>query len=342
MTVRPDRRCILLDDLMRSMTVMCVVCVLAVPVARTFPGDVHAQAARPQVQTLRVLVLSTMLAGNYGAGVGEWGFAALVEADGGAVLVDTGARPETVLTNARELGVDLSKVTDVIVTHHHGDHTSGLLTLRRALMTANPDALSRLHVARGMFWSRPRGAEEGNTMIALRAEYESIGGRVVEYAEAREIRPGLWLTGPVPRIHQERNWGSGRVVGPAGLVEDTVPEDMSIVADTDRGLVVMSGCGHSGIINTIDHARATIRQAPIHAALGGFHIFNLDDERLQWTVDKLKGAGLAYLLGAHCTGIEAVFRLRHGLGLPRTAAVVAAVGSSFTLGKGIDPLLLAR
>ena len=70
--------------------------------------------------------------------------------------------------------------------------------------------------------------------------------------------------------------------------------------------------------------------------------FELTDEQLQWTAEKLKDAGVAYLLGAHCTGIEAVFRLRQSLGLQRAAAVVAAVGSSFTLGKGIDPLLLAR
>ena len=71
-------------------------------------------------------------------GIGEWGFAALVEADGHRLLFDTGARPETVLANARELGVDLADVTEVVLSHHHGDHTGGLLTLRRELAKDDP------------------------------------------------------------------------------------------------------------------------------------------------------------------------------------------------------------
>src|SRR5262249_19622027 len=84
----------------------------------------------PRIRSVRITILSTMLADT--KGLGEWGFAALVEADGRRLLFDTGARPDTVLANARELSVDLSDVTDVILSHHHADHTGGLLPLRRA------------------------------------------------------------------------------------------------------------------------------------------------------------------------------------------------------------------
>jgi len=101
-------------------------------------------AAQPdpayQVRSLRVQVLSTMLTAD--EGVGEWGFAAVVEADGHRILFDTGARPNTVLNNAQELGVDLSNVTEVILSHNHSDHTGGLVTLRRALSAKNPAALA--------------------------------------------------------------------------------------------------------------------------------------------------------------------------------------------------------
>jgi 7,8-dihydropterin-6-yl-methyl-4-(beta-D-ribofuranosyl)aminobenzene 5'-phosphate synthase len=131
------------------------------------------------------------------------------------------------------------------------------------------------------------------------------------------------------------------VLTPSGLVEDTVPEDASLVIDTPQGLVLISGCGHAGIINTIEHARTIVRAAPVVAAVGGFHLFAATDATIEWTAGKLREFGLQHLLGAHCTGIEAVYRLRDLVGLTRKTAVVGAVGSSFTLGKGIDALALA-
>ena len=89
------------------------------------------QQGSPPVSQLKVTTLSTMLVN--GKGVGEWGYSALIEVDGKKILFDTGSRPETVLNNARELGIDLSDVEDVFLSHNHYDHTGGLLTLRREL-----------------------------------------------------------------------------------------------------------------------------------------------------------------------------------------------------------------
>jgi 7,8-dihydropterin-6-yl-methyl-4-(beta-D-ribofuranosyl)aminobenzene 5'-phosphate synthase len=300
-----------------------------------------APAANSRVQTLRILVLSTMLADE---GIGEWGFSALVEADGQKVLFDTGARPQTVLQNARELKADLTGVRDVVLSHHHDDHTGGLLTLRKELAAANPGALARAHVGKGIFLSRPApDGGENNSMIALRSAFEGLGGTFIEHDSPVALWPGVWLTGPVPRVHPERNYGPpSRLRGPEGLVEDTIPEYQSLVFDTDRGLVLLSGCGHAGVINTVEYARKVVRPAPLHAAIGGFHLFRLADEQLDWTADHLREAGLENFIGAHCTGIEAVYRMRARMGLPRGRAVVGAVGASFELGKGIDPLALAH
>jgi len=290
--------------------------------------------------TVRVVVLSTMLA--EAEGVGEWGFGALVEADGRRILFDTGKFPDTVLRNSRELGIDLSTVEEVILSHNHIDHTGGLATLRRELAKSNPKALSRAHVGRGIFWERPDDEPE-ESALTVRKAYEELGGEFVEHAGPSEIHPGIWLTGPVPRVHPERNWsGVSTVRSPEGLVEDTVPEDQSLVIETDSGLVVISGCGHAGVINTLEYARKTVRHAPIHAALGGFHLFRASADDLVWTGAKLREMGLEHFLGAHCTGIEAVFRLRESAGLDRDRCLVGSVGASFELGKGIEPLDLAR
>jgi 7,8-dihydropterin-6-yl-methyl-4-(beta-D-ribofuranosyl)aminobenzene 5'-phosphate synthase len=307
-------------------------------------GNAGADAANhgAQVHTLKVTLLSTMLVADM-KGLGEWGFSALVEADGRRVLLDTGAHPDTVLQNARDLNVDLSGVKEVILTHYHWDHVSGLMSLRKELMKKDPAAMSVVHVARGIFYSRPGQQGEANTMIAVKKEYEATGGKFIEHDEASEIFPGWWLTGPVPRKYPEHNWSStGKVQTPAGLVEDTIPDDQSLVLNTPKGLVVITGCGHAGIINILTFSREQFPNEPVEAVIGGLHLFPATDEQLNWTADKLKDFKVANLLGAHCTGIEAVYRIRERLGLPRSSAVVGSVGSSFVLGEGIHPGQLAK
>jgi len=341
---------------MNLLRIVCVCLVLLVnAVAQN--ASTAAAASHGQVRSLKITILSTMLADR---GIGEWGFAALVEADGNRILVDTGARPQTVLTNARELKVDLSNVKDVILTHNHDDHTGGLITLRNEFMKTNPAALSRVHVAKGIFYSRPgkvdfvtksggdvefRGTtvSEGNPMIAIRKEYEATGGTFVEHDQAVELFPGAWLTGPVPRPFPERNWSvSGEVVTPAGRVEDTIPEDQSLVLNTPQGLVLVTGCGHAGIINTLTFAEKEFPKTPVLAVVGGVHLFPATETQVDWTADKMKEFGLSYFVGAHCTGIDSVFRIRQRVGLTRKSAVVGAVGATFVLGEGIHPGMLAQ
>jgi 7,8-dihydropterin-6-yl-methyl-4-(beta-D-ribofuranosyl)aminobenzene 5'-phosphate synthase len=315
------------------------------PPGSTVPGASQGpvQGPRGPIQALDVVILSTMLADR--AGVGEWGFSALIETEGHRILFDTGARPETVLRNASELKIDLAGVTDVILSHHHGDHTGGLVTLRRELARRNPAALKRAYVGAGIFLGRPdRDGRETNEALAARAEYEALGGSFVVVERPLELFPGAWLTGPIPRTHPERNWTLKRTIRqPDGrLVEDNVPEDMSLVLDTDKGLVLISGCGHAGIINTLEYARTRVRPTRVHAALGGFHLFEADAATLDWTAAKLRDMELANLLGAHCTGIEAVYELRRRLNLGRAACAVGAVGARFSLRDGLDPGAIAR
>jgi 7,8-dihydropterin-6-yl-methyl-4-(beta-D-ribofuranosyl)aminobenzene 5'-phosphate synthase len=236
-------------------------------------------------------------------------------------------------------------VPDAILSHHHLDHTAGLLTLRREYMKKNPGALATTHVGKGILFSRPRAdGGEGNSVIVLKKDYEATGGKFVEHATVAEIYPGVWLTGPVARKYPERNWsGTGRLKRGDGTdAEDNIPEDMSLVIDTEPCLVLISGCGHAGIINTLEQARAQVRNAPIYAALGGFHLYQASDETLAWTASKLKEFGIQNLLGAHCTGIEAVYQLRALTGLTRKTAAVGAVGGGFQLGSGLDPGSIAR
>ena len=307
-------------------------------------GFAQPKASGHRVSSLEIKVLSTMLADIQG--FGEWGFAALVEADGRRILFDTGANDDTVLRNLKALNVDLKDVDVVILSHHHADHTTGLLTLRRQLMSAAPRVLSTAYAGRGLFWPRitPQGAVD-ERMARIRQEYESTGARVVEVTGPMEIAPGVWLTGPVPRVHPERNFGIGtigKVRTDKGDVEDTVPEDMTLVVQTRDGLVTLFGCGHAGVINTLDHARKTIDPGPVKAVIGGLHLFQADEKTMAWTAGELKRFQVKELIGAHCTGIESVYRLRALIGLNRQTCMVGTVGTTYSLAKGIEVGRIAK
>lgn len=317
--------------------------IAAVAVLCGLAGPAPVPASEGKARSAKVTVLSTMLADM--TGIGEWGFAALVEVDGYRLLFDTGAREETVLRNAEELKVDLSGVTDVVLTHHHSDHTGGLLTLRKALAAKNPAALSRAHVATGIFLPRryEGGALSGNPMPAVREAYEATGGKLLEHAKAEKLAPGVWITGPVARRYPERNYPrTVRLLAARGPAEDDVPEDQSLVVDTEEGLVVITGCGHAGIGNILAQARAMVPGVPVRAVLGGLHLLDADEAALAWTAERMREAGVRHLLGAHCTGLEAVYRLRALAGLDRGTAVVGAVGSTYSTTAGIDPRWLAH
>jgi 7,8-dihydropterin-6-yl-methyl-4-(beta-D-ribofuranosyl)aminobenzene 5'-phosphate synthase len=284
-----------------------------------------------RVKALQITVLSTTLAP---VGEGEWGFSALVEADGQRILFDTGLEPDTVLHNTKTLGIELDAIPSVVLTHHHYDHVGGLMTLRRAVAERAPTALATVHVGAGMFSPRRRGEQtrELNDMIAMRPAFEATGGTFVVHDGPGEIAPGVWVTGPVPRVHRERNWSGGRrIEGPDGWVEDTLPEGQELVVDTDEGLVVLSGCGHAGIVNIVTHARARIREAPLRAAVGGFHLMDATPAHLEWTGTQLRAVGVQELLGAHCTGRDAIQHFGAHVVAEGGRAVELGVGESFSL-----------
>jgi len=294
----------------------------------TLAGGALAQPTRPS--EIKITVLSTMLSGAF---TGEWGFAAMIEIDGKRILFDTGNRPETVLNNLREMKMDLAGVPSVILTHHHRDHTGGLVTLRRDAMARDPKSIATAYGGKGILLPR----KPANDFVLIKAEYEATGAKLQEIAKPTAIAPHIWLTGPVPRVHGERNWsGNSLLRADDRDAEDTIPEDQALVIDTNQGLIVVSGCGHAGIVNILTYARKAIRATNIYAVIGGFHLFDANDQKLEWTAKQLAPMGIIYFLAAHCTGVEATVRLRELLKLPPERMTIAQVGRRFESGRGIS------
>jgi len=282
----------------------------------------------------RITVLATNIA-NYG-GFGEWSFSALYRSDSDAVLFDTGFDEDTVLHNARVLKLDLSDVEKVVLSHFHGDHTGGLLTLRETFRTGNPRAFSRVFVAEGFFDQRwaPSGQAVGPGGFAeaqdFRKAAESLGITFTEIAAPMEIAPRLWLTGPVERQVEAYNGPPGFTVADGdGRQPDVIMDDQSLGYLTDKGWVMMSGCGHSGLINT-GMKLQSIRDRPVYSIVGGFHLWRAEPAILDRTAQWLADNGLGLMMGGHCTGIAAAEHIAERVGLARPQISHAAIGSVIT------------
>ena len=181
-----------------------------------------------------ITVLATNTA-NFG-GIGEWSFAALLESKHEKILFDTGFDENTVLHNAKLLNKDLSKVEKVILSHFHGDHTGGLIKLRKAFVNKNPKAFSSVYVADGFFEQRYdnegnlRGFIGGyNNVNNFLDETKKLGINFIIIKEPTEISTNLFLSGPVERLHEKAVVSPGFFIRKNGKLEaDLVNDDQSL------------------------------------------------------------------------------------------------------------------
>ena len=275
-----------------------------------------------KIKNFKVTILSTMLSDSY---IGEWGFSAIIEVDDQRILFDTGSRENTVLQNANELNIDLNNIKNVFLSHNHKDHTGGLINLRNKY----PNSFAEAHVGEGIFYSRPSPIGKEHYILNNKEIIQNIGVKFISHSKPSQIIPGVWTTGKVPRIYDEKNWSKlGKMLDPiVGEVEDVIPEDQSLFFDTENGIVLISGCGHAGLANTLEYIKTIIPDRPIYKILGGFHLLKLDKEKLKWTAGKMKDAGVKYFVGAHCTGINSTYAIRNFMNLSSNNVLVGSVGT---------------
>ena len=283
------------------------------------------------VNDFKITILSTMLSDTH---IGEWGFSALVEVDGEKILFDTGSRPNTVFQNAIELNIDLRNIKNVYLSHNHKDHTGGLLFLK----TKYPNSFVNAHVGEGIFYSRPNKNGGDHYLLKNKSDLIQEGVKFIFHKQPNQIIPKVWTTGQIPRKYDEKNWSQlGKMIDQNGNIqEDIIPEDQSLFFDTKKGIVLISGCGHAGIINTLEYVSKIFPNRPIYKILGGFHLLKLDAEKLKWTADKMKSFGVNYFVGAHCTGINSTYMLREFMNSTKNRVLIGSVGT-FITPNGIIP-----
>lgn len=302
-----------------------------------------------------ITVLATNIA-NFG-GFGEWSFSALYEGENESILFDTGWDDNTVLHNAKILNKDLSKVEKVVLSHWHFDHTGGLLALRNRYKNINENAFSQVYVAEGFFiqrymhsqhWPNGRkiiGTSEKTTdatgpepigpgNFAFSADFkkaaETAGIEFIEVKKVTKVAPAIYVTGPVRKVSESRMVPDHIFIKKGDAFKiDPIVDDQSIGYMTESGWLVMSGCGHAGLINTSE-VLLEVDNKPIYSALGGFHLYNASSARVDKTGHWLKEKGLGLFMGGHCTGITSAERIANIVGLDREKLSHAAVGSVVT------------
>lgn len=256
--------------------------------------------------TYRITILCDNTVGPLSGTLGEHGFAALLEWDGGNLLFDTG-QGETLLHNALRMNKDLHKVGKVALSHGHHDHTGGLLPLLRNCgskeIYAHPAVFSRRYRVKDNGESFPIGIPYDEEFL------RALGGRFNLGKEFRAIAPGVFLTGEVPRTTPFEQGDTGLCCDDAGCAADPLHDDQSLVLRTGKGLVLLLGCCHAGLINTIEHAREMTGVSEIHAVIGGTHLGFCGAAQLDETVRALKSYGIRKICAGHCTGFAAAARL---------------------------------
>jgi len=255
----------------------------------------------------RITILCDNSVGPISGTLGEHGFAVLIEPSaGGAILFDTG-QGSTLLHNATRMNKDLSNLAGVVISHGHYDHAGGLLPL---LQEHGP---KRVYGHPAIFRARHRVKDTGECWpIGIpqeRSEFELAGAGFDFSSDFREIAPGIYLTGEIPRATAFETGDQGLYCDCTGQEVDKTPDDQSMILESDKGIVVIMGCCHAGLVNTLEHVAYSMGRRDIFAVIGGTHLGFCGQEQQELTISALKAWGVRKVAASHCTGFAASARL---------------------------------
>ena len=252
---------------------------------------------------LQITTLSENTAGLDGI-MAEWGLSILVESDEMNILFDTG-QSLSVSHNATEMGIDLKIIDKIVLSHGHFDHTGGLKTIllgigREIEVVAHPDIWT-------VKYSRPEDKEAKYIGIPFqRRTLESLGARFHLSREPVQLSDNIITSGEIPMTTDYETIEPRLQVKEGGRFKpDKFPDDQALFITTDAGLVVILGCAHRGIINTLYHAQKLTGVEAIYGVYGGCHLINAPQERVWLTINALKELGVKQMGFGHCTGLEA-------------------------------------
>lgn len=274
----------------------------------------------------------TILVDNYVQRRGllaEHGWACWVETPTCRLLFDTG-QGTALEPNARQLGIPLATADAIVLSHGHYDHTGALGAMLdlapAARVFAHPAALEAKYKRAAVGHIRAIGSPVPSAELRTR-----LAARLVATRSPTEISPELWVTGEVPRVTDFEPSDDSFCLDAAGERPDALSDDQALIVHAAAGMVVLLGCAHAGVINTLRYAQTLHPGLPLVAVLGGMHLHSAPTQRVTRTVKELAALGVSSVIPAHCTGLPVLAAL--ATGLPRRCTP-GEVGAAFEFSTG--------
>jgi len=250
---------------------------------------------------LRITTLTENTAANLGL-LSEWGLSILIETNGQRILLDSGQSISAV-HNASLLGIDLSTIDKIVLSHGHIDHTGGLREILRR--SRGVEIIAHPQIWASKYVQRPGQKERYVGIPFQRDELENLGARFHLTTEPVRLGP-MMTTGEIPLVTDFEAVDPDMYVKEEGeLVQDSLPDDQALIVPTEAGLVVVLGCGHRGVINTLRRAQELTGEYLIYGVIGGTHLMRASPEQVERTIQGLKEFGVQRVGVSHCTGFLA-------------------------------------
>jgi len=227
-------------------------------------------------------------------------------------LMDVGPGPDIALRNAGMIDIDMKKIDSMMLSHGHYDHTGALLQVLKHIEHSIP-IIAHPNVFSPKFAYKP-----ALTPIGIEFDQPAIkaaGGELLLTRDSIALMNGVLSSGEILRKTNFENTKGFWTVENNHFIDDTVSDDQALFINVrEKGLVILTGCAHSGIINTVRHAKRVTGINDVYAVIGGFHLEQADDERIQKSVEELKEIDLKRICPCHCTGKKAISQLEKSFG----------------------------
>lgn len=261
--------------------------------------------------TVKLMTLCENTSGKAGF-LAEWGWSIFIQVENMNILFDTGGGFSAV-RNADKFGINLKSIDKIILSHAHWDHTGGLRDfLQRA---QHPEVIMHPAIWKPKYKKSAKDKNPTYRGIPFAKEELERWANFVFSQKPVQISENVMTTGEIPQKTEFETIESHFLIKTGEtFTQDNFPDDLALICKTQKGLVIILGCAHRGIINTIRQAQDITGEKTVHTVIGGTHLYTKNEEQVAQTILTLKNIGIQNIGGSHCTGLDAAMKLKMAFG----------------------------